>query len=88
MWENEPYCWVVFCKNQWFHQKRNFFCAHKIVLAQTDSIEPLPPLVNPFVVRCDACGKEYSYASSEVLRYQQRLPVSFAPHPLFEERHG
>lgn len=44
---------------------------------------PLPDLDGPFRVRCDECGKEYLYKSSDVRRYEQELPESFTPHPLF-----
>ncbi len=83
MWENNSYCWVVMCKNNWFHRRENLFYKHRIPLAETDVYEPLPDLKGAFTVRCDGCHKEYRYKPSEVLRYEQELPGSFTPHPLF-----
>lgn len=83
MWENSDYCWVVLCKNSWFHLRRNLFSSHRIPLAETDAVTPLPALSGSFSVRCDECGKEYFYKPSDVRRYEQQLPESFVPHPLF-----
>jgi hypothetical protein len=83
MWEDSDYCWVVLCKNHWFHVRRNLFSSHRIALGETDAVAPLPPLDDLFTVRCDECGKEYLYKPSEVRRYEQELPESFVPHPLF-----
>jgi hypothetical protein len=44
----------------------------------------LPPLKGGFSVRCDECGEEHIYHPREVRRCEQKLPESFAPHPLFE----
>jgi hypothetical protein len=30
MWEDANYCWVVLCKNYWFHVRQNFFFRHRI----------------------------------------------------------
>ena len=83
MWEDASYCWVVVCKNNWFHRRQNLFYGHKIPLGETDAYAPLPPLEGRFTVRCDDCGKEYLYTPEEVLRFQQELPESFTAHPLF-----
>lgn len=83
MWEESNYCWVVLCKNHWFHLRRNLFTSHRIPLGETDGVMSLPPLDGRFPVRCDECGKEYFYKPSEVRRYEQELPESFTPHPLF-----
>jgi len=83
MWENSDYCWVVLCKNSWFHLRRNLFSSHRIPLGETDAVTPLPVLTGPFPVRCDECGKEYFYKPSDVRRYEQQLPQEFTPHPLF-----
>jgi hypothetical protein len=83
MWEDNTYCWVGSCKNWWFHHRRNPFFGHKIILAETDAIEPLPPLDLQFSVCCEECGKTYKYEPSDVLRYEQRVGESFTPHPLF-----
>ena len=83
MWEDSSYCWVVLCKNHWFHLRQNIFFGHRIPLGETDAIMPRPALEERFRVRCDACGKEYVYKSSEVRRFNQQLPESFTPHPLF-----
>jgi hypothetical protein len=84
MWEDSQYCWVVFCKNRWFHLRRNLFYGHRITLAETDAVSPPPPLQGRFTVRCDACGKQYHYKPSDVLRYEQNVPESFARHPLVD----
>jgi len=83
MWEDNHYCWVVLCKNYWFHLRQNLFFGHKIPLGEADAISPCPVLHGPFTVRCDECGKEYLYKASEVRRFDQELPESFTPHPLF-----
>ena len=83
MWENSNYCWVVACKNTWFHLRRNFFSNHRVPLGETDAVSPVPALTGSFPVRCDECGKEYFYKPSDVRRYEQPLPESFVTHPLF-----
>jgi hypothetical protein len=83
MWVDSQYCWVVVCKNHWFHRRPNLFHTHRIALGETDAVTPRPKIDRAFFVRCDDCGKEYSYKPSEVLRYEQDLPESFTPHPLF-----
>lgn len=85
MWEDSSYCWVVLCKNHWFHLRQNLFSSHRIALGETDAVAPLPPIKTRFRVRCDECGKEYLYKLSDVRRYEQELPQSFAPHPLFRD---
>lgn len=85
MWEDSNYCWVVLCKNHWFHMRENFFFRHKIPLAETDAATPLPSLGKRFTVRCDKCGKTYTYKPKDVLRVEQELPEAFKPHPLFHE---
>lgn len=77
------YCWVVLCKNNWFHLRRNLFKGHGIPLGETDCKMSLPSLEGRFPVRCDECGEEFVYKPSEVRRYKQELPDSFTPHPLF-----
>ena len=84
MWEDNNYCWVVLCKNNWFHFRRTPSSKHKIPLAETDAYAPPPALQNSFTVRCDECHKEYRYKPSQVLRHDQELPASFNPHPLFQ----
>jgi hypothetical protein len=84
MWENDSCCWVVLCKNNWFHKRQNLFAKHRIPLAETDVFSPPPALKDNFTVRCDECHKEYLYKPSDVLRHNQELPVSFVPHPLFQ----
>lgn len=83
MWEDTNYCWVVPCKNYWFHMRRNLFFRHRIPLAETDAFARLPALDERFLVRCDECGKTYVYKPSAVLRFEQELPEAFTPHPLF-----
>ena len=83
MWEDANYCWVVLCKNHWFH--KNIFFRHKIPLGQTDAVTPLPPLSKHFAVRCDECRKIYTYTPADVRKVELDLPESFKPHPLFRE---
>ena len=83
MWEDSSYCWVVLCKNHWFHLRQSLFASHRIPLAETDALAVLPPIKEHFRVRCDKCGKEYLYKLSDVRRYEQELPDPFMPHPLF-----
>jgi len=77
------YCWVVLCKNRWFHFRRSFFKGHQIPLGQTDSAESLPLVDDTFPVPCGDCGKEYVYKASEVRKSKYQGPASFSPHPLF-----
>ena len=83
MGDNSKYCWVVLCKNRWFHIRQNIFTSHRISLGETDAIMPMPTLDGCFPVQCDVCGKKYLYSPSDVRRYEQDLPESFTPHPLF-----
>ena len=83
MWTDSNYCWVVVCKNNWFHRHPNIFNVHRIPLGETDAVLPRPKIDRPFVARCDECGKEYAYEPSEVLRYEMEVPASFVAHPLF-----
>jgi hypothetical protein len=82
-WEDRNYCWIVLCKNNWFHLRENSLYRHHIPLGETDGVSPLPVLTGPFHARCDRCGREYRYKPSEVLRYEEELPKAFRPHPLF-----
>ena len=84
MWEDSRYCWVVMCKNHWFHLRQNLFFGHRIPLGEADAYTPPPNLQDSFTVRCDECHKEYRYKPSEVMRFEQELPASFSPHPLFQ----
>jgi hypothetical protein len=83
-WEDNNYCWVVLCKNHWFHMKQNVFYRHRIIIGETDAVSPPPALQGPFSVRCDSCGREYQYKPSDVLRSEAELPEGFKPHPLFQ----
>jgi hypothetical protein len=84
-WEDSSYCWVVSCKNQWVHRRRNLFHSHHIPLGETDAVRPRPAIDHRFIVQCDDCKKEYVYKPSEVLRHERELPESFLPHPLFRD---
>jgi len=84
-WLETEYCWVVVCKNSKVHGRENPPNAHRIPLAWTDAVAPRPAIEKPFSVRCDGCGGEYTYKPAEVLRFEQNLPPSFTPHPLFRE---
>jgi len=83
MWADSHYCWVVLCRNHWFHLRRNLFFRHRIPLAETDPVAPRPAIDRHFRVQCDECGKEYFYKPSEVMRFELELPETFTPHPLF-----
>jgi serine/threonine protein kinase len=85
MWVDSDYCWVVVCKNNWFHRRYNFFNVHRIPLGETDAVLPRPTIDKPFGVRCDECGKEYLYRPSDVLKYEMEAPASFVAHPLFRD---
>jgi hypothetical protein len=85
MWEDANYCWVVLCKNHWFHMRQSFLVRHRIPLAETDAVASLPPLPKYFTVRCDECRKAYTYERNDVLRSELEVPESFRPHPLFQE---
>jgi hypothetical protein len=86
MWVDSHYCWVVLCKNHWYHLRQNLFFRHRIPLAETDPVSPRPPSIEGrFRVQCDDCHREYLYKPSEVLKYEQELPDTFTPHPLFRD---
>ncbi len=82
MGEVSNYCWVVPCKNRLAHIRQSIFRSHQIPLGGTDAVMP-PPAFDRFPVHCDVCGKKFLYSTSDVRRYEQELPQSFTPHPLF-----
>lgn len=84
-WDNPNYCWVVICKNEKAHRGPNVMFGHKIPLGETDAFETTP-IGEPFIVRCNDCGQEYSYEPQDVLRFELELPASFTPHPRFDFR--
>jgi hypothetical protein len=81
-WENPNYCWVVICKNTKVHRENNLMIGHKIPLAETDAFESLP-VSGPFIVQCDECGQENTYAPGEVLRLEFDIPNGFVAHSRF-----
>ena len=88
MWEANRYFWVVLCKNRLFHIREtlSFNYRERIPLGETDAVTPCPIVNCSFNVRCDKCGKEYSYKSSDVLKFElDPAPESFTLHPLFRE---
>jgi hypothetical protein len=85
LWVDCSYCWVVVCKNHWFHRRGNPYNVHRIPLGQTDGVSSRPSISRPFRARCDECCKEYLFKPSEVLRWEMEPPRSFVPHPLFRE---
>jgi len=85
MWVDSHYCWVVLCKNHWYHVPKNLYFRHRIPLAESDPVAPRPSLEGRFRVRCDDCRKEYFYKPSEVLKSELELPDFFIPHPLFRD---
>jgi len=80
---DDPYAWVVTCKNKKFHNRNNIFFGHKIPLGETDAFSPPPALEGAFSVRCDECGQEYSYNAKDLARIELALPAGFTPHPFF-----
>src|SRR5205823_1244835 len=52
---------------------------------ENPAVWPRPNIDQPFGVRCDECGKEYTYQPSDVLKYEMEVPASFAVHPLFRD---
>jgi len=81
-WQDIYYCWVVLCKNYFFHMKQNLFFRHRIPLAYTDPYASIPEIDGPFEVRCDDCGKTYVYKRKDLRRYEGEVP-KFKTHPLF-----
>lgn len=77
------YIWVVICKNDEFHIKKNAFSGHKIPLGETDAFENPPDIGDGLKVRCDACGQENTYFPADIMRLQMQVSASFKPHPLF-----
>ena len=57
----------------------------RIPLGETDAVTPSPIGNYTSIVRCDKCGKEYSYRASDVLKFEMEPPESLTPHPLFAE---
>ena len=83
--DNEPYWWVVVCKNKKYHNRQNIYSGHKIALCETDEFSS-PPNIGSFTVRCDECGAKQSYAAADPMRFQLQLRADFKPHPLFSVR--
>lgn len=81
----QNYCWIVLCKNHSFRMRQSFLVRHRIPLAETDAVTPLPRLPKHFTVQCDDCRKRHAYKPKDVLRSELELPESFKPHPLFQE---
>ena len=73
------YFWIVLCKNHWNH------IGHPILLGETDPFSDPLRLNADFKLKCDVCGKECSYSSRDVLRFEAEAPEAFSAHPLFEE---
>jgi hypothetical protein len=73
MWEESRYFWIVLCKHRWFHIRQSLSINFKqvIPLGETDGVSPCPlSSILPFTVRCDKCGKEFSYTPSDVLSHE------------------
>jgi serine/threonine protein kinase len=85
LWVDASYCWVVVCKNNWFHRRPNIFNVHRIPLGETDAVLPRPALDKRLAIRCDECGKEYNYNPADVLRSEMEVPRLFVPHALFRD---
>lgn len=81
----KEYFWVVVCRNHLFHNRQNRSTGHIILLGETDEISRRPALGAEFSVKCDNCGRTYSYNPGEVLRFETEPPASFHPHPLFSD---
>ena len=73
MSESPNYCWIVPCKNDLLHQQREYlyfrhpYLTHRIPLAPTDALAPLPTLNDQFSVQRDECGETYTY--THALKY-------------------
>ena len=80
--EQEPYYWVVICKNHKFHEQQNIYSGHKIALGETDEFTP-PPRIESFTAQCDECGIAQSYQSADLMRFQMPAIPDFRAHPLF-----
>lgn len=80
----KQYCWIVICKNRWFHVRHNAWFGHAIPLAETDFYSLLPELPFRFSVRCDQCGKEKSYRPEDVTRFEMYPVTPMNRHPLFD----
>ena len=78
--ETHRYYWVVTCKNIEFHGDQNPFALRRIALAETDEPAPHPSAIGRFSVRCDECGREYSYEAQDILKWIGK-PTVFTPHP-------
>jgi hypothetical protein len=76
---DSEYFWVVICKNHRSH------IGHPILLGETDAFSDPPMLYGDFEAQCDVCGKEFTYSTGELLRFEAEVPDSFSAHPLFEE---
>ena len=81
--EEEPYCWVVICKNHKFHKHQNLFFGHKILLGEANPYLPPPAIPSAITVHCDDCGHRDLYNPSELVRVETEIPPSFTPHPEF-----
>ena len=44
----------------------------------------IPESTQQMRIRCNDCGAEHSYKSSEILRNEIPVPENFTPHPLFQ----
>jgi len=85
MSSGSQYFWVVLCKNRSFHRQQNLYFGHTIPLAETDAILSPPSFKEQLRVKCDDCGREYSYDPKELLRTELDPPEGFVTHPLFVE---
>jgi hypothetical protein len=77
------YIWVVICKNQEFHSKKNSFSGYKIPLGETDAFENPPDVGHGLKVLCDGCGQENTYLPDDLMRLQMQVAANFKAHPLF-----
>jgi len=81
--DSSQYFWIVLCKNRRFHKRQNLYFGHSIPLAETDAFLPPPSLNDRLSVKCDDCGREYSYELKDLLRAELEPREGFVPHPLF-----
>jgi hypothetical protein len=80
----QGYYWVVTCKNIGFHTTQNLFHGHIVPLGRTDAYSARPKILEPLEIACNdsECGRTYSYAPSEVIRWFGDASL-VTSHPLF-----
>ena len=63
MWEDRNYCWIVLCKNHFYHLMHNFLFKHRIPLGFADAYMSVHRSMVPsalsamYVARCTAMSR-------------------------------